>query len=128
MKEKKDIGFVNVIAIKDGVVEESYLFTGDRMEIAMLSHNKLIELCREKFSNFDEYTDDDIESILDDGFAEYGKGSICITWPHVHEAIATNPRKGGVDVGGRPTTPAPVDGRAQGVQASPGGGNARLSF
>ena len=85
MKEKKDIGFVNVIAIKDGVVEESYLFTGDRMEIAILSHNKLIELCREKFSNFDEYTDEDIESILDDGFAEYGKGSICITWPHVHD-------------------------------------------
>lgn len=91
MKEKKDIGFVNVIAIKDGVVEESYLFTGDRMEIAILSHNKLIELCREKFSNFDEYTDDDIESILDDGFAEYGKGSICITWPDVHEAIAIGP-------------------------------------
>lgn len=71
---------VFVIAIKNGVLEEGYNFSGKRDEIAKLAEKKFLELCHDKISNFDEYTPDDITAILDDGLAEYGGGSICIHW------------------------------------------------
>lgn len=72
---------VNVIVIRDGIVDANYLFVGPHDEITDQANKKFIELCRERFSNFDEYTPEDIENILDDGYAEYGRGSICISWP-----------------------------------------------
>jgi|688.fasta_scaffold439519_2 hypothetical protein len=71
---------VSVIAIKNGVVEECYNFSGKNDEIAKLAEKKFLELCSDKISNFDEYTPDDITAILDDGLAEYGGGSINIHW------------------------------------------------
>lgn len=83
MNVENQNSFVNVIVIQDGVVDENHLFIGSHEEISELANKKFIDLCKQRFSNFDAYTPDDIESILDDGFAEYGRGSICITWPEI---------------------------------------------
>ncbi len=67
--------------MKDGVVDANHLFVGRHQEISEKANQKLIEVCREVFSNFDTYTPDDIEAILEDGYAEFGHGSVCISWP-----------------------------------------------
>jgi hypothetical protein len=78
--------FVNVIANKDGVVDESYLFVGDH-SVSELAYKKFIELCSERVSDWRDYSPEDIESTLEDGYVEYDRGSICITWPEVIKAV-----------------------------------------
>ena len=73
---------VNVIVIKDGVVDESYLFVGDHT-VSELAYKKFLELCGRWISNWRNYSPDDIEALLEDGYVEHDRGSICITWPEV---------------------------------------------
>lgn len=74
--------FVAVVCISEGVTESVKLFKGeDRSEISSQAEQHFLDLCREKIWNFDEYTQDDIDAILDNGYEKYGDNSICICWP-----------------------------------------------
>ena len=65
----------SVIIIKNGVIfENSPFFTGEEAESIFL------ELCRSYLSNFDEYTKEDINIILDNGYERFGRGFIAIQW------------------------------------------------
>lgn len=65
---------IAVIEIKDSVLHEMHwCATSEEAEA------KFLELCRENITNFEEYTADDIEAILENGYEQYGStNSICI--------------------------------------------------
>ena len=74
--------FVNVVVIKDSVIDENYLFQGENdEEVVKVAEQKFVELCKSHVSNWDEYTADDIANSFDDGYVEFGNGSICVSWP-----------------------------------------------
>ena len=76
------IDYTCVILIKDSIVDECFLYYGKYETVAEAADLKFIELCQSCVSNWDEYTQVDIDNILDDGYYEYGNGnSICITSP-----------------------------------------------
>ena len=83
MSEQKHNSFVNVTVIKDDAVYENHLFIGDHKEICELAEKKFLDLFKQESWNWDDYTPDDIEAILEDGLAEFRDGTICITWPEI---------------------------------------------
>ena len=74
---------INVIVIRNNVVESNQLFTGE--DAVQLAEAAYLSACREHVSNFDEYTGDDLTAILDNGYCEFGTGSVCISWPECEE-------------------------------------------
>jgi len=79
--------YVTVTVIADGVVEYTRLFIGERETISTEAEEYFLSVCRERLSNFDEYDKDDIQAILDNGYEEFGNGSICLCWPEVADRI-----------------------------------------
>ena len=81
--------YVNVVIIKDGVVDEAHLFTGEDHD--KVSKNAEIFFCKKLKELAGEIVldDEDMEAILDDGYFELHhpvatqSRSICITWPEV---------------------------------------------
>jgi hypothetical protein len=65
----------SVIVIIGGVVSENIPF-----DDAKEGERIFIDKCEEHVSNWDEYNGSDIESVLDAGLAEFGRGSICLSW------------------------------------------------
>ena len=64
-----------VIMIQNDLVTDTYKCkNGEQAE------KKFLEICKERLSNFNEYNQDDISVILEDGFERYGDGSISIIW------------------------------------------------
>lgn len=65
-----------IVVIKYGVVHEATLVkNGENPEEIFLSK------CREYISDFDSYSKEDIDAILDNGYDEFGTGnSVCLTW------------------------------------------------
>ena len=64
-----------VLKIKDNLPQDVYCVTEDYDTVT----RRFVEVCREQVSNFDEFTADDIDSCLDDGFCEMVNGSmICL--------------------------------------------------
>lgn len=75
---------VNVILFKNNSIEENYLFSGENSEdVAKKAESKMIEILRSEMSNFDEYTSEDIDNILEDGYESFGNGAVFITWPDI---------------------------------------------
>ena len=63
-----------VVVVVDGVVRDHILCTADTVEKVFL------DVCKEEFSNFDEYSADDIQTILDNGYETGNNKSVCLTW------------------------------------------------
>lgn len=65
-----------VIVVKDGVVDEAILCqTGEEAETLFLKR------CASFFSNWDEYSQEDIDEILEQGYEKTSLfGSVCLTW------------------------------------------------
>lgn len=74
-----------VIVIKNGVVFENILCE-DQEHVYKVFLNK----CEDSVSNWDDYTYDDKETVLEDGFCMKGNGSICISW-------AMTPKEQGIE-------------------------------
>jgi len=74
---------INVILIKDNNIEENHLFQG--ADAADQAEKKFVDLCRENLTNFDEYTKDDIDAIIENGYEHSinGKVAIVMNWPQV---------------------------------------------
>ena len=65
----------SVIVIKDDNIIGNYPFvTGEEAELHFLCE------CKKMLSNFDEYTKEDIDIILENGYEGYGNGFIAINW------------------------------------------------
>lgn len=56
-----------VMTTRDGVLDELVAIEVDR-EIAI---NKFLDTCRTQISCWEEYTSDDVDAILDDGYVEF---------------------------------------------------------
>jgi hypothetical protein len=67
---------VAVVIVDKDVVDE--LFICENSEKA---EKKFLDECSTRISNWDEYTSDDIDAILDNGYEAFGNGSICIVHP-----------------------------------------------
>ena len=78
------VEYVTVVVIKSGVIHDSLLFIGEHDEIAKRAERKFLALCGERIPEHEKYTQDDTDTILENGFCEFGVGdSICINWPDV---------------------------------------------
>lgn len=65
-----------IIIIKDSLVDNSFPFK-DGVEAEKI----FLEKCRENISNFDSYSLEDVDIIIDEGYEKFGTGnSICIHW------------------------------------------------
>lgn len=75
--------FINVVVIKDSVIDENYLFRGDdKSDVAQRAEQKFLDACAKNVPNWDGYSEEDKKFVLEDGFAEFGAfGSVCISWP-----------------------------------------------
>lgn len=66
--------FPLIVVIKDDVVFESKVATPENCEQVYL------DTCREHISNFDQFSPEDIETIVDEGYAKMVVGSVCLHW------------------------------------------------
>jgi hypothetical protein len=74
--------YCNVVLIKEGVVDECVLILGtSREEVAAKAEETFFNRCSTRLSNWDDYDSEDREAIIEQGYEEWGTGSICITWP-----------------------------------------------
>lgn len=58
----------------DNIMDNIPFTTGKEAEQTFL------QLCRKHIANFDEYTKETIKTILEEGYAEYERGFIAISW------------------------------------------------
>ena len=63
-----------IIVIKDGVVDTVIQTDETACE------KDFFEAVKQKISNWDEYTQEDRDAILKQGYERFGNGSICLTW------------------------------------------------
>ena len=73
---------VNIIVVKDNIVEENYLLTGEN--IGAVVEKCFLDLCKTRLSNWDEYSSSDKDALLEEGYGTFDNGSICINWPATH--------------------------------------------
>lgn len=72
------LSIVSVIYIdSDGMVSEKFDYL-DNPENNKIAEEAFIALAQQYVSNFDEYSSDDIEVALEDGYLEFGNSSIQI--------------------------------------------------
>ena len=95
-KEEKKLhrDTVNVIILDDKGVIESLNSFDDTEEGRQAAETAFIEQCASRISNWDEYDQDDIDGILDQGYEKTGKHTIIIahsTSPEIVEAIERCP-------------------------------------
>ena len=74
---------LSVTVIRNGVVDEMTLFKSDTVEERQKAENFFLDRCGEILTNWDEYTNDDKDAILDNGYESFGNGSICICTPDI---------------------------------------------
>jgi hypothetical protein len=68
-----------VSVIKDNAVFEADLFSLGDSDI-IKAEDAFVDYCRTHISNFDVYSSDDIDECIHMGIAEFGNGSVCLTW------------------------------------------------
>ena len=74
---------VTVVEVVDGLPSQVYLFTGEHQEIAEKAEKIFLQICKENIWNFDEYTKDDIATILYNGYEQWEDNSVAIVWPNL---------------------------------------------
>lgn len=67
-----------VTVIRDNVIDSITLFP-ETDEGRAKAESAFLLTCNDVLSNFDEYTQDDIEAILDNGYETFGNGSVCLS-------------------------------------------------
>jgi hypothetical protein len=73
---------VTVVEVVDGVPSQVFLYSGEHQEISAKAEETFLQICRENIHNFDEYTQSDIEAILENGYEQWGDNSVAIVWPN----------------------------------------------
>jgi len=73
---------VTVVEVVDGVPSQVFLYIGEHQEISEKAEKTFLQICKENIWNFDEYTEDDIHAIIDNGYEQWGNNSVAIVWPN----------------------------------------------
>ncbi|MGH2508138.1 MAG: hypothetical protein ACRDHZ_12145, partial [Ktedonobacteraceae bacterium] len=74
------------VLIKNAVVEEVFLFTGEHDATSKKAEEKFKRLCSRNCPEWNDLTADEIDEVLDDGYYEFAtNNSVCITWPLVND-------------------------------------------
>lgn len=69
---------IYVVVIKNGLVTDIFAYSESEREDA---ERQFVNAMESNFSNFDEYTQEDIDACLEDGYAGFGSGnSIQLHW------------------------------------------------
>jgi hypothetical protein len=64
-----------IVIIKDGVVDDLILCRdGDHAKTVF------VEKCAETFSNWEEYSQADIDAIIDNGYEQSAHSAVCLSW------------------------------------------------
>jgi hypothetical protein len=63
-----------IVIIHDNVVDTIKPSTKENCE------RDFLDACSVNLSNWDEYTQEDIDKIVEQGYEKFGNGSICLTW------------------------------------------------
>ena len=71
---------VCVVVVKHDVVDEIFLCDGEEA-----AGEKFLDECSTRISNWDEYSDGDIDTVIMDGYEKFENGSICISHPTIEE-------------------------------------------
>lgn len=77
---------INVVVIKDNVVDEVHLFRGkNRTRVVKQAEAYFCKKVKELQPDYTEgWNEEDWGYALDDGYIETHDGSVCITWPTAH--------------------------------------------
>ena len=76
--------YCNIIAIRDNNLDENNLICGEiRSEVERRAEKVFQDKCSQNISNWDDYTTEDIEEVLEEGYIIFGHGSIYMFWPEV---------------------------------------------
>lgn len=77
---------INVLVLTDeNIVSESYIFTGENYEAR--AEKQFLQLCEDYVSNWDEYTTEDIDDSLGEGYVKFGHGYVVINHPTLNPDI-----------------------------------------
>jgi hypothetical protein len=71
-----------VIVIRDDVVEENIQCLN-----AEHAEKVFVDKCASNLSNWDEYTSEDQSVCVEDGYALFGTGSVCLSWAMTEDEI-----------------------------------------
>jgi hypothetical protein len=63
-----------IIIVSDNVVESVHSTTKENATQDFLSYVSA------RISNFDEYSQTDIDNAINEGYVKFGNGSVCLTW------------------------------------------------
>lgn len=92
---KPDFGIavINVIVVKDLAIEEKSIFIGPLARTVQAAEDAFLGCCELYMSNFDEYTADERNALLDTGYAAFGTGNfVTIFWPDTAWIEEIDPR------------------------------------
>lgn len=70
-----------VTVIRNNVVDEITLFKSETPSDRANAEQFFLQRCGDILTNWDEYTSEDKDAILDNGYESFGNGSICICSP-----------------------------------------------
>ena len=68
---------VSVVVIEDNIVESIQTFAEKEVHRA---ESYFLSQCKRHFSNFDEYSSDDILTILENGYEKGNNKGVCLCW------------------------------------------------
>lgn len=68
-----------IVIIRDNVVDTVKQSTKETCE------RDFLDACQVNLSNWAEYTQEDVDAIIEQGYETMGNGSICLTWVDVDE-------------------------------------------
>lgn len=69
---------INVVVIKDAVIDQNYCFVGNQKEMVSCAEKKFAELCKEYVPRYDE---NNLPDFLNDGYVIFDTDcSICLSW------------------------------------------------
>jgi len=75
---------VNIIVIKNGVVHKNILISGFTEDAAKKGEEIFIRECERNIPNWRNYSEDDIQEILADGYEKHGgDSSVCLSHPEI---------------------------------------------
>lgn len=79
MSEELPAGPPCVVVIKNGVIDNIKIFSGQRAEMA---ERYFVKLCQESLhnSNCSTLDDEEIEEVVSEGYMETEGGTICLAW------------------------------------------------
>lgn len=72
---------VLVVVIENNAVQESRLFNGEHAEVIKLAEKTFLDYANGMVPDFESFSEEDIQGILDEGYVELPNGSICLAWP-----------------------------------------------